>query len=332
MKTAEQAAAVPPKRSRIEIIDVVRGIALLAMAVYHFSWDLEFFGYVEPGTVAFGNWKIFARCIASSFLLLVGISLYLANGRGIRWRPFLIRLAQVGLAAAAITAVTWFAFPSGFIFFGILHEIALASLLGLAFLRVPALVTAAVAVLVVALPQFARSQFFDHPALWWVGLSSIDPRSNDYVPVFPWFGAVLFGVAAARFADRLGILDRLARFRAPGTAPLRFIGRHSLAFYLIHQPFLIGCVWALSQVHPPEVAPPDIQFTHACQAQCRNVRDEPFCVRYCGCMLEEMEQAGIAGRVYAEEQSADLTETLQGLAGICTARTDEEIERRGPLP
>lgn len=33
-----------PKSKRILAFDVARGIALLAMASYHFTWDLEFFG------------------------------------------------------------------------------------------------------------------------------------------------------------------------------------------------------------------------------------------------------------------------------------------------
>ena len=50
-----------------------------------------------------------------------------------------------------------FVVPDSFIFFGILHEIALASVLGLAFLRLPPLLTLAVAVAVIALPQFFRA-------------------------------------------------------------------------------------------------------------------------------------------------------------------------------
>ena len=53
--------------NRIDAIDIARGIALLAMAIYHFTWDLEFFGYAEPGLTAVGGWKLFARAIASSF-------------------------------------------------------------------------------------------------------------------------------------------------------------------------------------------------------------------------------------------------------------------------
>ena len=134
------------------------------MAIYHFTWDLEFFGYLEPGLTAHGGWKLFARCIASSFLFLVGVSLFLAHGRGIRWRGFLIRFAMVAGAALAISVVTYFAVPGAFIFFGILHEIALASLLGLAFLRLPALVTLIVAAAVIAAP-FYRALGVVRPSL-----------------------------------------------------------------------------------------------------------------------------------------------------------------------
>ena len=76
-------------KSRIEIIDVARGGALVAMAVYHFGWDLEFFGYMDAGTTVTGGWRLFARAIATSFLFLVGVSLFLAHEKRIRWKGFL---------------------------------------------------------------------------------------------------------------------------------------------------------------------------------------------------------------------------------------------------
>ena len=89
------------KPGRITAFDLLRGIALIAMASYHFTWDLEFFGYTDPGLTAFGWWKIYARCIASTFLFLVGVSLYLAHGRQIRWNGFWKRFAMVTGAAIA---------------------------------------------------------------------------------------------------------------------------------------------------------------------------------------------------------------------------------------
>ena len=40
------------------------------------------------GMAAQGGWKLFARCIASSFLFLVGVSLFLAHGEAFRRKPF----------------------------------------------------------------------------------------------------------------------------------------------------------------------------------------------------------------------------------------------------
>lgn len=318
-----------PKPPRIEAIDIARGAALIAMAIYHFTWDLEFFGYVEPGMTAHGGWRLFARCIASSFLFLVGVSLFLAHAKGIRWRGFLIRLAMVAGAALAISVATYIAVPGAFIFFGILHEIALASLLGLAFLRLPALVTLVAAAAVMATPFYARAEMFDHPWLWWLGLSPMDPRSNDYVPVFPWFGAVLVGIGVAKLAAHFGLLERLARLKLPRLGLLQFAGRHSLAFYLIHQPVLIGCVWLFAQVFPAATASPEVQFRESCEAQCADFRDEEFCTRYCVCMLDELEANGSAEDAFADNQSAAERAQLQNLAGICTQRTDKIMSEGG---
>ncbi|TGQ03474.1 heparan-alpha-glucosaminide N-acetyltransferase domain-containing protein, partial [Mesorhizobium sp. M2E.F.Ca.ET.219.01.1.1] len=107
------------------------------------------------------------------------------------------------------------------------------------------------AALVIAAPAYLRFEALDHPWLWWIGLSAINPRSNDYVPLFPWFGAVLAGIAVVKLASASGLLARLGTWM-PGrwSNPLTFIGRHSLAFYLIHQPLLFGSIWLLSQAMP----------------------------------------------------------------------------------
>lgn len=296
------------------------------MAIYHFAWDLEFFGYAEPGMTAFGGWKLFARCIASSFLFLVGVSLVLAHAKGIRWAGFWKRLSMVAAAALAITAITWYATPNSFIFFGILHQIALASVLGLAFLRLPPLLTLVVAALVIAAPHYLRSAFFDQPLLLWVGLSTVPPRSNDFVPLFPWFGAVLIGIASAQFALKAGIFDRLARLQ-PGawSRPLSFFGRHSLAFYLIHQPVLISLVWAFSQVFPAPVETREVGFLKSCQVSCEQSRDTEFCSRYCVCMLDELQKDDSLDRMYAADTSPELKAHVADAADMCSRRTDNPM-------
>lgn len=323
----------PTRPPRIEAIDLARGAALVAMAVYHFTWDLEFFGYAEAGLTAHGGWKVFARSIASSFLFLAGVSLFLAHGETFRRKPFLKRLVQVAGAAAAISAVTYVAVPSGFIFFGILHQIALASILGLAFLRLPWFVTLTAAAFFVAGPHFLRSAVFDHPAWWWVGLSSANPRSNDYVPLFPWFGAVLAGIAAARLARGAKLSDRLARL-SPGrwSRPLQLAGRHSLAVYLVHQPVLIALVWAFAQVFPAPQETREVRFMRSCERQCAEIRDGEFCPRYCACMLDAIEGAGLADAVFDGLATADLQSRLEELAGICTFETDRVAPVPAPPP
>lgn len=306
-------------RSRLEAIDFARGAALVAMAVYHFTWDLEFFGYLPAGMTAVGGWRLFARAIASSFLFLVGISLFLAHARGIRWRKWLQRMAMVVAAAAAISLATLLATPGGFIFFGILHHIALASLVGLAFLRLPALLTLAAAMAALAAPSWLRSPVFDNPALWWVGLSAQPPRSNDYVPLLPWIAAVLAGIAAAQAAHAAGLFERLKELRLPRwTRPVQAAGRHSLAVYLLHQPLLIGGIFLFSLAQPASEIPQQESFMRACAAQCREIRNERFCASYCACMLNELAEEHGLGAVYDSAPTPEAQQRLQEAVSACT--------------
>lgn len=308
---------------RIEAIDLARGVALVAMAIYHFTWDLELFGYIEAGTTAVGGWKLFARCIASSFLFLVGVSLYLAHGNRMRWPGFRKRLAMVGGAALLITIATWFAVPDAFIFFGILHEIAAASVIGLLFLRLPAAVTLAAAAAVIALPFYFRADLFNHPALWWVGLSTIVPRSNDYVPIFPWLGAVLAGIGAAKLTTRAGLFERLAALR-PGawSRPLRFAGRHSLAFYLIHQPVLIALVWVASQIVTPAGQTVEAQILRSCEQECKELRDAAFCQPYCVCVLDRLQKEGMLDSGALDSADPATNDRILEFAAMCTVETE----------
>jgi uncharacterized membrane protein len=312
---------------RIAAVDLARGVALLAMAVYHFAWDLEFFGYADPGMTAEGGWKLFARLIASSFLFLVGVSLVLGHGNGIRWRGFWRRWTQVAASAGANTLITWYAFPDGFIFFGILHQIALASLLGLPFLRLPAWAVLLAAMFALAAPYWLRGVAFDAPWLLWLGLSTTLPRSNDYVPLFPWFGAVLAGIAAARLGQRLDLWTKLAAMAPPPwTAPVSFAGRHSLAFYLIHQPLLIASLWLFALAFPADRGSPEEQILRSCVRTCADVRDDAFCTRYCACVLDTLVVENRLDEAFGESQNEETRRWLGEVAGQCTREADLTLE------
>ncbi len=255
MQTPSPTPSPARPRDRLAVIDLARGAALAAMVAYHATWDLGYLRLTPENAALSPGGRVAAHLIAGSFLLLVGVGMVLMNGSGIRPRPTLLRAARIALAALAITAATWIAFPDSFIFFGILHCIAVSSLLGLPFLFAPVPVTALAAALVVAAPHLVRAEILDAPALFFLGLGHASPRTNDYVPLFPWFGIVLAGIVLGRLG-----LPRLARSGLGAGQPVgrigraaAFAGRHSLTIYLVHQPLLLGIltgVAALTGPHP----------------------------------------------------------------------------------
>ncbi|UJW73828.1 DUF1624 domain-containing protein [Rhizobium sp. SL42] len=311
-------AAVAKARHRLLWLDATRGIALIAMATYHFSWDLEFFGYLAPGTSTEGFLRLYARMIASSFLFLAGFSLFLAHYPQLKLKAFLQRLVVIVAAALAISAATWWFVPDGWIFFGILHCIATASVIGLLFLRLPPALTLTAAIGAFALPNLWRSDIFDAPGLWFVGLSHNLPRSNDYVPLLPWLGALLCGIAVARILHDRNGFARLAKLPA-GPAWLRWGGRHSLIIYLLHQPILFALVYGVSLVMPAAKPDPAITYINSCESGCQaEGSSQAVCQRFCGCTLERLQQQSLLEPLQSGAILPDQDERILKLASECS--------------
>lgn len=309
--------------SRIAAIDIARGMALLAMAVYHFAWDLEFFGYAAPGTTLQLEWKYFARAIASSFLMLVGISLVLGHQNSLNLRSFGIRLGKVALAAGLISLVTWFAMPGGFIFFGILHSIALGSILALIFLKLPWQINILTAVFFISAPLYLKTELLSAPIWYWLGLSPVPPVSNDYVPIFPWFGLILFGVATAQFTLSSGFHKVLAQWKPDNkiTQILTFFSQHSLLTYLIHQPLLLGSIYLFVAITGgPDRTP---AFISACETNCSITRNGGFCKKFCACSVDGLKQQKLWQPLHDRQIDINTDPKVNAITKNCSFKSEQ---------
>ncbi|HEY5082342.1 MAG TPA: heparan-alpha-glucosaminide N-acetyltransferase [Bauldia sp.] len=280
--------AAPP--GRLAAIDLLRGIAVVAMVVYHTAFDLFADRLIAVDVIDDFGWKIFARAIASTFLTLVGIGLVLSTRNGFRRDTYLRRLGLIVGGAALVSLGTWWFDPPTFVFFGILHEIAVASVLALPFLWLPIWLTAIASVVAIAVPFLVAAPVFNAPALWWVGLSTVEPVTVDYVPVLPWFGVVLAGVVVGHLLLSYG--GKLWRWH-PGNLVARGLmaaGRWSLAVYLIHQPLIVGLLYVVVLLLPP----PSKEFVREnfvgqCVSACKTDGDSAkLCNSFCGCMFDRL--------------------------------------------
>ena len=291
------------------------------MAVYHLSWDLADFRLASPMLPFTPQMRLLSHVVASVFLVLVRLSLALAHRNGLNVRAFWRRLAIVAGAAALVTAGSFVFAPSEPITFGILHCIAVASLLAGAFVTAPAWVSLAVGLAAVAAPFLIRSTFFDPPWFLWIGLGEALPNTLDWRPLMPWAGVVFLGLGAARLPGAVDWLKRPDRWRAASAAAraICFAGRHSLAVYLIHQPILIGLLAALTAWGPLAPKADRSAFLASCQRACvAQGRPEAVCETGCRCVADAVDHSGDADRL--ETITPERRAELKRLADACMGR------------
>ncbi len=227
-------------RDRFDRLDALRAVAILWMALFHFLFDLNHFGYLEPRQNFHHGlpWVAQRTVIVSLFLFCAGLGVAVAQAQGQCGVRFWRRWAQVAGCAVLVSIGSSLMFPRSFIFFGVLHGIAVMLIVArlAAPLRFWLWPLGAVAL---ALPWLLQFEAFNARPLAWTGLITRKPVTEDFVPVLPWLGVMLWGVAAGQWllAHRRGVLA------GPLAAPLRplaVLGRWSLSFYMLHQPVFIG--------------------------------------------------------------------------------------------
>jgi uncharacterized membrane protein len=242
-------------RPRLWEIDAARGLAVALMVFFHLMWDLQFFGLSDVDVFS-PQWQLFARSIGSAFIFLLGLSLTLDASRSttpaftVILKRNLRRGVQILFCAMLVTVATYFLVGEAFVRFGILHLAAASIVLGSFFLPLPwwANVISGLAVLALGAAMPGLPVSANSALLLPLGVVSPGVQMVDYYPLVPWFGMALLGIAAGKLAYPNG----QRRFALPdlGSQPLvrglRFLGRHSLAAYLLHQPILIALVFVAS--------------------------------------------------------------------------------------
>ncbi|MDD2587337.1 MAG: heparan-alpha-glucosaminide N-acetyltransferase domain-containing protein [Atopobiaceae bacterium] len=233
--------------ARLRGFDVLRGIACLSMVGFHLCYDLTalkgmvLWFFVPPFE------DIWRASISWTFLLLAGCMCALSRSN--------LRRSVVYLAVAAlITLVTTLAGVDLPITFGIIFCMGASTLVAWALERfgvaphgpVAAMVLASLFVLCLEVPSgrvglgplsiALPHSMYGTDWLSWLGLPGPTFSSGDYYPLLPYCLLYLCGSALGSWWSARGWPRFCSSLHA---RPLEFVGRHSLALYVLHQPLLL---------------------------------------------------------------------------------------------
>ncbi len=248
---------------RFELIDTIRGLAVLSMIGYHACWLINYFGLGIKTQTLFGpEFWAWERSICVTFILISGYSFSLG-------RRHLKNAVTVFTCGLLITAITCIFIPDIRIIFGVLtllgSSMFIANPVDKAFNRFASgskkagfviLVLCAVLFAVTyRIPEgymgFAPDMAVRLPeALYkgcfmtYLGFMEKGFFSADYFPLIPWLFLYLCGYFLHKTVQGTSVEERVMPIKIPG---INIIGRHSLLIYLIH-PVVLYLVMAVISI------------------------------------------------------------------------------------
>ena len=241
---------------RLETLDMIRGLTIISMVLYHGMWDLLYLSRFGAEMSTARTWyegiggHLWQQSICRSFILLAGFCV-----------PFSKHIFRRGLLVSAcgilVSAVTVFAMYEERVLFGFsggpvktaaavestggLTKPAAGVLLSAFFFHVTRWVNRGYLqlgpVFRLALPAFLYKR---EGAGGWILTAAGFPMkgffSTDYFSLIPWIFLFQTGICLCRLMEKGKVFSRpVFHLRAP---LLNLIGQYSLLIYLLHQPLL----------------------------------------------------------------------------------------------
>jgi len=245
-----------PTTKRICVLDELRGVAVIAMVLYHTVYSMAFVFNLPFSYPIMKAVQPYQPIIPIVFITLCGISCSFSRNNLKRG----IILLGISITVTLVTALI---LPSQLIVFGILHFLSIAIIIyavlskpiskipvtfGLLFSIILFILTYNIprgyigfdSLVIFELPE----QLYQFYPLFIIGLPSIDFYSADYFPVIPYIFLCISGVFCGRFIAAKGVPKWTYKKYCP---PLDFVGRHALIIYILHQPIIIGILFLVTK-------------------------------------------------------------------------------------
>ena len=234
-------------KTRLHLLDTLRGITIISMVIYHSLWNLAYLQGVSLPWFSGQPRRIWQQSICITFIFLSGFCRALGS-------KHLKRGLMVFGGGALVTLTTLVVLPDFPIIFGVLTFLGTAMLAVIPFenlfKKIPHEIGVIISLLLfllfkncnlgflgfgtlnlIKLPEFLYANYLTA----FFGFPNYTFYSTDYFSFFPWFFLFLCGYFFCLLLKRQNLLKHLS------TKPVFFlnlIGRHSLIIYLAHQPIL----------------------------------------------------------------------------------------------
>lgn len=217
---------------RNNTLDVMRFTAIVMMVVFHFIFDLRFFGYLNVDIPTGVFWREWRAMIVSLFLLAVGVSLVFSYSQNVSLNKFIRRILLLLGASVLVTAASFVSTPEHWVYFGVLHFIAFATLITVWFRQRPLL--SLYAGILIQLTYWSLPVPYNWPFNY-LG-DALPSYTNDLVSPLPWLALPLFGIWLAHQPKFKA--DPMQRIELPKM--MSWCSRNALLIYFVHQPVLFS--------------------------------------------------------------------------------------------
>ena len=226
---------------------------MFAMIIYHFYWDLGYFGFIDLRVVTQGLGLFIAQLIGLSFITIAGVSsrlLSLSNSHKSKIVRRIFRLMSISIA---ISILTFILDKSNFIFFGILHFLTVCSMISLFLIKINSIFQLLIICLGTGLISISEITFNVPFIFSWLGFNKELPLTNDFYPIIPWITFYFFGFWLGGIINTIPKKEYKNLYNSDpqlgaGLKLIEYVGRKSLVIYILHQPLLFSLFFIFIQL------------------------------------------------------------------------------------